>query len=229
MINIAVTKISSLLGKHPFKTSSDTVKDLQNRKRGKGIRCETTVEKKLRQTSFYKWFTNARVITNRMRKISRSIVNKTCKELNVKFNRPYNYFAKERGIIQEPLCIRKFEHFYKTEVSDQQRKVFKQLENYRIVGAIDGLCMIDEQLTIIEVKCRSCVLKKTPIWEIIQLKVYCYLMRLPGLLLEFQNDGIKLTNISLEEATESFEKDYEPKLSKIINEILLPKESDEGK
>ena len=226
MIKIAVTKISCLLGKHPFKTSSETITEIRKRKK-RTKWCESSVEKKLRQTSFYSWFTRARVITNRMRKISRSIVNKVCKEHNIKFNKPYNYFAKERGIVQEPLCIRRLEELFDKKVTGQQKRLCEEISGYQIVDAIDGLCEIDNQQTVVEVKCRSCILKNTPCWELIQLKVYCYLMQLPGILVEFQGNDIKQTKITLKEANASFKNEIEPKLTEVINEFLLPKKSDE--
>jgi len=161
-----------------------------------------------------------------MRKISRSIVNKVCKEHNIKFNKPYNYFAKERGIVQEPLCIRRLEELFDKKVTGQQKRLCEEISGYQIVGAIDGLCEIDDQLTIIEVKCRSCSLKKTPCWELIQIKVYCYLMQLPGVLVEFQGNDIKQTKISLEEANASFYNEIEPKLTQVINEFLLSTKSE---
>ena len=218
-----------MLGKHQFKTVSETIDELRRKCVRKWSWSESPVEQKLRQTSFYNWFTRARIITNRMRKISRSIVNKVCKEHKVKFNKPYNYFAKERGIIQEPICILRFEQHFKTKVTDQQKKLLKKFPTYQIIGAIDGLCVINDQQTIVEIKCRSCCLKETPVWEMIQLKVYCYLMQLPGVLIEFQGNDIKKTCISLEEANTSFEKEFEPKLTEVINEflLLLPKKGSE--
>ena len=222
---IAVTKISSLIGKHPYKQVSDTVKEIltkaafwkKNPKHSRVCRETSAVEAQLKQTSFYNWFTRANVITGRMRKIGRSIVNKVCREHGVKYNKPYNYWAKARGVTKEPWCVEKIRRMCKAPVTNCQKKISLDCETYKIVGAIDGIC----QDKVVEVKCRSCVLKETPGWELIQLTVYCYILQLPGVLYEFQGNDVKKTEISLEQVTESFENEIRPELTKVINEQLL--------
>ena len=172
MIRIAVTKISCLLGKHPYKSSADTLKEIKflhkTKRKVPYSSNYKKLEKKLKDCSFYNWFTRARVVTNRMRKIARSIINKVCGEVGIKYNKPYNWFAKERGVVQEPICIKRIGELYKSEVTDQQKRLRKKYERFEIIGAIDGIC----QGKVVEVKCRSCVLKETPKWELLQLKIW---------------------------------------------------------
>ena len=186
---------------------------------------QSKLETKLRQTPFFNWYTKANVITNRMRKISRCVVNKACNEYGIKFNRPYNYFAKMRGQIQEPLCITRFERLEGARVTDQQKYITKSFDDFDIVGAIDGVCR-DE---VIEIKCRSSNLKKTPEWEMIQLQVYCFILGMPGRLVQFQGHDVKQTKVSLQEARKTFIA-LLPELRKKVHEInvLLPDKSQKG-
>jgi len=228
MIKIAVTKISSLIGKHPYKRVSDTIKEILTRaefwkNNKKYSPTQNVVEAQLKQTSFYNWFTKANVVTGRMRRIGRSIVNKVCKEHGVKYNKPYNYWAKKRGVTKEPWCIANVKRMCNATVTDQQKKISLNCNDYKIVGAIDGIC----QGKVVEIKCRSCVLKETPCWELIQIKVYCYILQMPGVLYEFQGNDVRKTEVSLEDATTSFENDIQPELTKVINELLLSKTSTE--
>ena len=227
-LKIAVTKISCLIGKHPYKTSSETVKDivyfLKRRKKPRRNKY-SKIETQLRQTSFYPWYTKANVVTSRMRKIARCVVNKACNDAGVRFNRPINYFSKMRGQVQEPMCIARYERLVESRMTDQQKYITKRFDDFDVVGAIDGIC----QGEVIEIKCRSSNLKKTPEWELIQLQVYCYILGLPGRLVQYEGPSVKQTKVTLEDSTKTFN-ELLPELIKKVDEInvLLPNESEEG-
>lgn len=206
-IKIAVTRVSSLVGKHPYKSSTECIRELANRFKYRCVPGANRIEKKLRGTSFYNWYTRSLFVTTRMRKIGRSIITKTCKELGVIHRKPWNFFSKERGILLEPRCIDFYEQDNGTKVTSKQQRISKAFVTpmgikFKIVGAIDGIC----NDKVLEIKCRSSQIKMVPEWELIQLKVYCYILKKPGVLLEYNGNMCRQTAVTLESAKETFEK-----------------------
>ena len=206
MITIAATNVSALVGKHDHVTESEAFRKLLFKTRPT-IRTSFPLKKKVEQelsnTSFYKWYTSARTVTPRMRRMARSLVNATCKQYKLSFGKPYSFFAKARGVYWEPRCIFMYENMVRRVVTKQQMKCSKIIKNksgveFEIRGSIDGIC----DGSIIEVKSKSVCLKTIPVWEIIQLSVYCWILQMPGILLTIYNNTIKEHLVSLDDATE---------------------------
>ena len=131
-----------------------------------------------------------------MRIISRSIVNKTCTKFKCNKYKSsfYNFFHKQRGIVQESKAIRAYQFKKKSQVTRQQDCVEIDRPTYKIVGKIDGIC----NNHVIEIKCRSSKIKIIPKWEIDQLSLYCFALQMPGLLVEYNNGILTSTEYSLE-------------------------------
>ena len=126
-----------------------------------------------------------------MRMIARTAVNKAyarhgCREYKSWF---YNFFHKQRGIIQEEMAIRSYEKFTNCKLLDKQKLVRIHSDMYTVTGRIDGF----SQGRCVEVKCRSSNLKEIPVWELDQLALYCHALNAPGALVEFNNGRLRVT------------------------------------
>lgn len=190
MINIAVTRIAPLLGEHLFKRQSDAIKELvTHRTPNKKLQL---VKKELLQTSFYKWFTGAKCINGKMKRIGRCIIDKCCKKHNLIHRKPYTFWSQQRGIVREVFNIR----ILPFKVTDTQKSIQLVRELYTICGRIDGLY----DSTVIEIKSRSSCIQKIPKSEKIQLAMYCHILRMPGQLWSFYNNERTCLDMTLETA-----------------------------
>ena len=201
MINIAVSSVAALCGKHQFKCQRDAIQELLR----KQYKCATNpngkmkkVKRDLFNSSFYKWYCRSTNVTSKMRIIARSLIVKTCKKHEQKFNRPFSYFCKERGLFREKLNTDAAEMILKTEIFGRQKKIEKKYDRFKIIGAIDG----ETDTHIIEIKTRSSPITECPEWERIQLAWYVYILQKPGYIFSFHNGSHNKFEITLERAEE---------------------------
>ena len=126
-ISIAVTNVSPLVCRHKYKPSRELLFKLARKFAGFSLEPNITflkIEECLRKTSFCAWFCNSTIVSNKMRIISRSIVNSTCKKFKcVQFRSNfYNYFHKQRGVVQESKAIHAFQLKHNCNITDHQKK-----------------------------------------------------------------------------------------------------------
>ena len=220
MTKVAVSRIAALCGKHHFKSRKDAIQELF-------WKCSTykpnpkllDVKTDLFNSSFHNWYCQSREITSKMRIIGRSIIVKTCKKYGVKFNRPFSYFCKERGIYREEFHTNQASLLLKTKVFNRQRRIEKKYKGFKVCGAIDG----ETDSHVVEIKTRSSPITVPPIWEIIQLAWYSYILQKPGYLFSFHNGTFKRKEIKLDQATEIVEQTLE-ELNKLFNSSDLSSE-----
>ena len=212
---VAVSSIAALCGKHEFKSRREALQELF--RKNSNTRYEPNknlleVKKDLYYSSFYQWYCRSKVITSKMRIIARSLIVKTCKKHKMKFNRPFSYFCKERGLYREHWNTDRAGFALKTKVFNRQKRLEKEYDDFRICGAIDG----ETTTHVIEIKTRSSPILEPPIWEHIQLAWYVYILQKPGYLFSFHNGLYTKKEITLETATELVEKTL-PDIKTIFN------------
>lgn len=214
MMKIAVTKIAPLLGKHIFKRQCDAIKDLITyRTPNKKLQL---VKKELLRTSFYNWFTGAKCINGKMKRIWRSIIEKCCKKHNLIHRKPYTFWSQQRGIVRESFNIR----ILPFKVTDHQKCIQLDRELYTICGRIDGL----HEKNVIEIKSRSSCIQQIPISEKIQLVMYCHILRMPGQLWSFYNNDSACLDMTLEAADDLAKRcllELDKKMSSLINSFMI--------
>jgi hypothetical protein len=214
MIKIGVSNIAALCGKHDYKSRQDALQELFRKESDTKFKPNYNllkVKTDLYNSSFHQWYCRSKLVTSKMRIIARSVIVNCCKKHDLKFNRPFSYFCKERGLYREKMNTDKAAAILSTKVFNRQKRLEKCYEHFRVCGAIDG----ETKTHIIEIKSRSSPILEPPIWERVQVSWYAYILQKPAYLFSFHNGLYQRKEITLESATELAEKTL-PDLKRIF-------------
>ena len=195
---VPVSSVAALVGNHDFKNPHDTLKELRDSKPYHPI--YDHVKRLLYRCDFYKKFCEAPEITHRLRVQARIMVDKASARAGLRFNKPYSYFVKARGLYLEGQNTNRAEKIFNTKIVDRQKKFEKTYDRFKLRGAIDGQ---DDQY-VYEIKTRATRREIAP-WEKQQLMVYCHLARKPGRLIAFLGEQHSMWEVDLDTADRVFE------------------------
>ena len=196
VIVVPVTAISGLLGLHKYRDRDTSLHDLLHPCKKKHPVFEQ-VKRLLYHTEFYTTFCRAPKITHQLRVRARLLVDKACERAGIRYNKPYSYFLKQRGLYLEQLNTDRCEALFKEKITHRQFKLQKNFDDFLVRGSVDG----KSTSHIYEIKTRATFLNIRE-WEKVQLAWYCHIGRLPGRLVAFLGNEHCVWECTIQQADE---------------------------
>ena len=191
---ISVTKLIALAGHNPYFQAIDAFYALRRRKYS-----NSSVRQILAKHPMAKRFTSVARITPKLKQDARRIINIVCKEQKVNFCRPYGFFARHRGRVFEHKAVAKIAQVFKPNDLKLQVPTQFHAHGFTIRGKAD--CLLEGEV-VIEIKCRMYRFMKAKSFELDQLSLYCTSLQKPGLLIQYFDEQLHVTKLSLQEAEE---------------------------
>ena len=227
-VSVPMSYVSSLIGKHPYKDRWNETRNVFRRYNSE-VKKPTTQDEAdsplyqdvlANHSEFFNQFINA-VQIKPLQKQADEILRGLCKKHRVPFRCHRMLFTKKRGYVMESTVIKAYEREYGLRVSPVEcRIVFLERGSgefhpsnvsgealIRLVGKADGE---DSDGRILEVKCRRSGFREF-YFERLQLATYVLAYKKPGVLIEFYENTLRVTNMSNEQAQELWAEAY-PKL-----------------
>ena len=132
-----------------------------------------------------------------MRQDSRRLVNKLCKKHGITHSKPYGIFARHRGRVLEHRATALIRRLFEPCDLKVQVPTRFHAHGFTFRGRAD--CLLNGN-TVIEIKCRMYRFMKAKPFELDQLALYCVSLQKDGLLIQYFDEQLHVTALSLSEA-----------------------------
>ena len=193
-MNISVTKTIALAGHNPYYQAIDAFYSLRPRHS-----FNYKIHNELLAQPLAQVFVSVPKVTSKMRQDSRRLVNKLCKKHGITHSKPYGIFARHRGRVLEHRATALIRRLF--EPSDLKVQVPTRFHAHGFTFRGRADCLLNGN-TVIEIKCRMYRFMKAKPFELDQLALYCVSLQKDGLLIQYFDEQLHATSLSLSDAEE---------------------------